>query len=76
MRSRRYQADQLEEAQSETLERLAHAGEFQVMKTHTTMGARALDGGKSELLQIAKQIALSHHERWDGSGYPNGLIPF
>src|SRR5690606_35770587 len=47
--------------------------EFQVGKTHTTVGARMLDGGASELMQVARDIALAHHERWDGSGYPHGI---
>jgi putative two-component system response regulator len=47
--------------------------EFETMKTHTTIGARILSGGSSELVQMAEQIALTHHERWDGSGYPQGL---
>jgi putative two-component system response regulator len=47
--------------------------EFEVMKTHTTIGARILSGGHSTLTQTAEQIARTHHERWDGSGYPNGL---
>lgn len=47
--------------------------EFQVVKTHTTIGARMLDGGASELMQVARDIALAHHERWDGSGYPHGI---
>ena len=47
--------------------------EFDLMKTHTTIGARLIDGGKSELFQIAHRIAGSHHERWDGNGYPSGL---
>ena len=40
------------------------------MKTHTTAGARILVGGKSRIIRLAETIALSHHERWDGSGYP------
>ncbi|MBB5234684.1 diguanylate cyclase (GGDEF)-like protein [Deinococcus budaensis] len=44
-----------------------------VMRHHTTIGARVLQGGRSELLRLAEQIALTHHERWDGSGYPQGL---
>ncbi|HEX7005082.1 MAG TPA: HD domain-containing phosphohydrolase [Trueperaceae bacterium] len=47
--------------------------EFEHMKAHTTIGARILSGGKSRLLRLAEEIALSHHERWDGEGYPLGL---
>ena len=47
--------------------------EFGLVKTHTTIGARMLEGGASTLMQVARTIALAHHERWDGSGYPNGL---
>lgn len=47
--------------------------EAQVMQTHTTMGARILSVGDSPLLRCAKEIALTHHERWDGTGYPTGL---
>lgn len=47
--------------------------EWQIMKQHTTIGARILGGSASALLQASEQIALSHHEKWDGSGYPNGL---
>jgi putative two-component system response regulator len=47
--------------------------EFERLKTHTTAGAAILGGGQSTLMQPAEQIALTHHERWDGSGYPNGL---
>ena len=47
--------------------------EFDLMKTHTTIGTRLLEGGQSELIQLAQQIAQSHHERWDGTGYPEGL---
>jgi len=43
--------------------------EFENMKTHTTMGAKMLSGGRFPLLQLAEQIALTHHERWDGTGY-------
>ena len=45
-------------------------GEWEIMKTHTTAGARILVGGKSRVIRQAEEIALSHHERWDGSGYP------
>lgn len=48
------------------------AEEFEIMKAHTTMGARLLSGSASPLIQMAEQIALSHHERWDGTGYPEG----
>ncbi len=47
--------------------------EFEVMKTHTTIGARILSGSKFPLLQLAQQIALAHHERWDGGGFPEGI---
>lgn len=49
------------------------AQEFEVMKTHTLIGARILSGGHSEMVRAARTIALSHHERWDGSGYPSRL---
>ena len=44
-----------------------------IMRTHTTIGARILSGGSSELMVMAEGIALSHHERWDGHGYPNSV---
>lgn len=47
--------------------------EFEVMKTHTSSGARLLAGSRSKVLQVAEQIAGAHHERWDGGGYPAGL---
>lgn len=47
--------------------------EFALMKTHSNIGAQLLSGHDSNLLKIAKSIALTHHEKWDGSGYPNGL---
>ncbi len=52
--------------------------EFQIMKTHTTMGARTLEAAarkypKARYLKIAREIAESHHEQWDGGGYPKGL---
>ena len=49
------------------------AEEMAVMRTHTLIGAKILSGGRSELVQMAERIALSHHECWDGRGYPNGL---
>lgn len=48
--------------------------EFEIMKTHTTVGAKLLANSKSHLLETGHIIALNHHERWDGTGYPNGLI--
>jgi len=47
--------------------------EWEIMKTHATIGAEILSGDDSELLTMARDIALTHHEKWDGSGYPNGL---
>ena len=47
--------------------------EFEVMKTHTIIGAKILDGSNSKILQMARQIAISHHEKWNGQGYPYGL---
>ncbi len=47
--------------------------EFEVIKTHTTIGAEILAGSRSPLLRLAERIALTHHERWDGGGYPSGL---
>jgi len=47
--------------------------EFDSMKTHTIIGAKILADSKAEILQFAEQIAISHHERWDGNGYPQGL---
>jgi putative two-component system response regulator len=47
--------------------------EFEVIKTHTTLGARMLSGSPHAIIQMAESIAMNHHERWDGKGYPNGL---
>lgn len=47
--------------------------EWEIMKTHSEIGARLLGGNDGELLTMAREIALSHHEKWDGSGYPTGL---
>lgn len=47
--------------------------EFELMKMHTTIGAKILGNSKAKILQIAQQIALSHHEKWNGKGYPQGL---
>ncbi|HEX3434034.1 MAG TPA: HD domain-containing phosphohydrolase [Solirubrobacteraceae bacterium] len=47
--------------------------EFEVMKTHAELGARLLSSGSSRVLQTAAVIAATHHERWDGKGYPKGM---
>jgi len=47
--------------------------EYEVMKSHTVIGARILGGSRPNLLRTAAEIALSHHEHWDGGGYPSGL---
>ena len=49
------------------------AAEWETMKTHTSIGARILEGSDSPFLTMAVAIAQSHHERWDGKGYPHGL---
>ena len=49
------------------------AEEVEIMRLHTVIGAHLLHGSPSELLQMGETIALSHHERWDGTGYPEGL---
>jgi HD-GYP domain-containing protein (c-di-GMP phosphodiesterase class II) len=48
-------------------------GEFDVMKKHPEIGARILANSDSPLVQMARDISLGHHEKWDGSGYPFGL---
>lgn len=47
--------------------------EWDVMQTHPRIGADILRGSESAFLRMAEEIALSHHERWDGGGYPNGF---
>jgi putative two-component system response regulator len=47
--------------------------EWAVLRQHTVIGAELLKGSLSPVLQMASEIALTHHERWDGSGYPRGL---
>lgn len=49
------------------------AEEFDQMRAHVTIGSRILDGGSSELVRIAALIARTHHEKWNGTGYPAGL---
>ena len=46
--------------------------EWKIMRQHPTIGARILHGSPSDLVQMGEIIALSHHERWDGAGYPSG----
>ena len=47
--------------------------EWEIMKLHTVIGAKILTGSDSEFIRLGEIIALTHHEKWDGSGYPNGL---
>jgi len=47
--------------------------EWEMMKRHCAFGASLLKGSASPLLETAREIALTHHERWDGTGYPQGL---
>lgn len=47
--------------------------EWSIMRTHCALGARILANGSSPYTRMGAEIALNHHERWDGSGYPNGL---
>jgi putative two-component system response regulator len=47
--------------------------EFEIMKTHPVLGGQILSGSKDPLLRMAHTVALRHHERWDGKGYPGGL---
>ncbi len=47
--------------------------EFNIMKRHTLIGAKLLSESKSRILQMAEEIALTHHEKFNGKGYPNGL---
>lgn len=48
--------------------------EFEIIKTHTTIGYELLSKTERELLKVASLIALQHHEKYDGTGYPNGLL--
>ncbi|MEO5353796.1 MAG: response regulator [Magnetococcus sp. XQGC-1] len=47
--------------------------EWEVMKTHSLIGHKILSKSDTPIFTLAAEIALNHHERWDGSGYPNGL---
>ncbi|MCL7489376.1 MAG: response regulator [Desulfobulbaceae bacterium] len=47
--------------------------EFEIIKTHTLIGGRILENSSIPLLEMARDIAIHHHEKWDGSGYPYGL---
>lgn len=47
--------------------------EFEAMQNHVSVGAKLLSKSPSEMIKLAEKIALTHHERWDGSGYPRGL---
>jgi putative two-component system response regulator len=47
--------------------------EWEIMKAHSEIGAKIIGDDASELLQMAREVAISHHEKYDGSGYPYGL---
>lgn len=47
--------------------------EFRIMQNHTTIGGNLLESARSEVTEAARIIALTHHEKWDGSGYPANL---
>jgi putative two-component system response regulator len=47
--------------------------EWEIMKQHTIIGARILKGSDAKFIKLGESIALCHHEKWDGSGYPNNL---
>ena len=51
-----------------------NAGEWEIMKTHAPLGAKMLEGVDSPYLRMGREIAMSHHERWDGRGYPAALF--
>ncbi|MFP4477564.1 MAG: HD domain-containing phosphohydrolase [Desulfatibacillaceae bacterium] len=47
--------------------------EWRIMKRHTLIGAQILSGSEVGFIKLAEVVAMTHHERWDGNGYPNGL---
>src|SRR4029079_1949416 len=47
--------------------------EFEITQRHTWIGARAISSVQTQMMRVAHSIVLSHHERWDGKGYPYGL---
>ena len=47
------------------------ADEWEIMKTHVEIGAEILSNHPAEIIQLARSIAMTHHEKWDGSGYPH-----
>jgi len=47
--------------------------EFEIMKTHATLGYEMLKGSTRDILQTSSIVAYEHHEKWDGTGYPRGL---
>jgi putative two-component system response regulator len=47
--------------------------EWEIMKTHSTIGGKIFSEGTSRIMKMSQSIALTHHEKWDGSGYPEGL---
>jgi putative two-component system response regulator len=49
------------------------AAEFDVIRQHPLIGAEILGRYESDLMHMARQVAITHHEKWDGSGYPHGL---
>ena len=50
--------------------------EYEIMKSHTFLGARLFKDINSDFDEVAQQVALSHHEKWDGTGYPGHINPF
>jgi len=51
-------------------------GEYEIVKSHTYLGARLFFENPSDLDEMAVQVALNHHEKWDGTGYPGHVDPF